>query len=581
MIRFKILGYDYVELPDDFDFTFTFNNSLFSFDRMQLNRSGEFAIPVTPKNEALFGFAADPGKSGLFIRKKLAAELQYSGGKIRGTLTVGNRTGSSYSAIFVWGELQPLMTIKNAGVINNFISFTDSLDTDPGEIVTGYYATGVLPTAFAFYNYQNGVAEADKLVTGNNLSPTVKLSHLLDSAAEGAGITIDKTLLGDAGESIGVVLAGNNTDPTLEAVSISGKPDSTLNFTGGAAFFGLGTIDFRWRAFSGLFWKKRAVKVLVAKKDCRVRFESDYNTLAPVTGDGRTFLLSTQLPESFQNIKAGAEFELKVGDYFTIVSLQDYFFDRPIQPFDTTVSVDIKVFAGDAGTVDLGDTYYLKPNLPDISMIDILKTYAGLFHAGIRYDSATNTISFFNYAFDKSSATVIDDVIIDVKSVDRSFLDYARRNRLECKSEDYVGAGDKLVIDYPIENEGLQADKTLYTIPFSEGRRGENSDVVINDFELVDPFKKLAKVGTLVTSSRVSGQTSLKHITMLYENFSIPNLLKGIVFNSTTVVVSVKMDIKTFLSIAGEMVFKWRGKHYCCIEANHAAGVAELTLIKI
>jgi hypothetical protein len=214
-------------------------------------------------------------------------------------------------------------------------------------------------------------------------------------------------------------------------------------------------------------------------------------------------------------------------------------------------------------------------------MIDLLKTYAGLFHCGIKYTAATNTISFFNYAFDKSAATEIDDIIIDVKSVDRSFLDYARRNRVECKSEDYVGAGDKFVIDYLIQNDSLPVDKTLYTIPFSEGRRGLNSDVIINDFELVDPFKKVAKVGTLVVATKGAGETDLKHISKLYENFSITNLIRGIVFNSTTVVISVKMDVKTFLSLNGEDVFKWRGRHYCCVEASHSGGVSELTLVKI
>jgi hypothetical protein len=584
MIRFKILGYDYVELPDDFDFTFTFNNGLFSFDRMQLNRSGEFAIPVTPRNEALLGFAANPGKSGDFVRQKLAAELHYSGGKIRGTLTVGKKTGGSYSAVFIWGELERLMAIKQSGVLTNSVNFTDSLDTDPGEIGTAYSATGVLTSGFAFYNYLNGVADVDKLVTGNNLSPTVKLSYLLEEAAAAEGVTLDMTTIGAAADAIGVVLAGNNADPALEAVTVTGKPDSTLNFSGGSAFFGLGTVDFKWLDRGALFfnvWRKQEVKVLVALKDCRVRFEADSINLAAVTGTGATFLTSGVADGSFQFIKESNEFELKEGDYFTIVHRSDYFFDKPVKAFGATVSVSLKVFAGDAGSVDLGDTYYLKPNLPEVSMIDLLKTYAGLFHCGIKYTAATNTISFFNYAFDKSTATLIDDIIIDVKSVDRSFLDYARRNRVECKSEDYVAPGDKFVIDYLIQNDSLPVDKTLYTIPFSEGRRGLNSDIIINDFELVEPFKKVARVGTLAVATKGAGETKLKHISKLYENFSITNLVRGIVFNSTTVVVSVKMDVKTFLSMDGEDVFKWRGRHYCCVEASHSGGVSELTLVKI
>ena len=584
MIRFKILGYDYVELPDDFDFTFTFNNSLFSFDRMQLNRSGEFPIPVTPKNEALFGFAGDPGKSGFFVRQKMAAELHYSGGKIRGTLSVGKRTGSSYSAIFVWGELERLMTIKNAGVLNNYFPPGDFLPTNSAEVTSAYNVDGRLLDYFKFYNYKNGIKDGDKLVTGMNLSPTVSLGYLLSEAADQIGVNIDTSLMGTAFNAVGVVLSGNNYINTLASVTVTGIPATTLNFSGGSDFFQLSTVEFRYYDMDAFIstWRRKKVKVLVAKRDCRVRFESDSPALAPVTGIGTTFLLNTVGQGHFQIIRSGSEFELKKDDYFTIVSWHDYFFNRPSSgAYGTSVNVTFKVYAGDEGYVDLGEPYYLKPNLPDVTMIDLLKTYAALFHCGIKYDVSTNTISFFNYNFDKSAAREIDDIIISVRSVDRSFLDYSRKNRIECKSDDYVAEGDKFTIDYTIQNDSLPAESILFTIPFSEGKRGLNSDVVINDFELTDPFKKVSKIGTLVTASKTSGQVYLKHISKLYENFGIPNLLRDIVLNSTTVVLTVKMDIQTFLSISGESTWKWRGKHYCCVEASHSGSVAELTLVRL
>src|SRR5574344_308358 len=119
MIRFRIVGSGYVELPADFDFTFNYNNGIFAFDKMQLSRSGEFTIPRTPANDLLLGFSHDPSNDGNYIRKSKPAELHYSGGKIDGYLFIGKfTTGSGYSAVFVYGELAGLKRIQELGTID-------------------------------------------------------------------------------------------------------------------------------------------------------------------------------------------------------------------------------------------------------------------------------------------------------------------------------------------------------------------------------------------------------------------------------------------------------------------------------
>ena len=77
MIRFKIVGGDYLELPSDFSFQFQFNNGLFAFENMQLSRSGEFTIPDTPKNNMLLEFGNNPSNDGYGVRKKKLVELHF------------------------------------------------------------------------------------------------------------------------------------------------------------------------------------------------------------------------------------------------------------------------------------------------------------------------------------------------------------------------------------------------------------------------------------------------------------------------------------------------------------------------
>lgn len=580
MIRFKIVGRGYLELPSNFEFSFKYNNCLFAFENMQLSRSGEFKINRTPANDALLEFSHDFVFNGNFVRQKKLAELHYSGGKIDGYIYFGKYESGAYSAIFVYGELSALKAISDLGNITEYVQSASYVITDEIYIDSAYFSDGIFTQNFRFYDYKNGIADADKLVTGMNLSPSARLSLLLSLSATAAGITVDTTEIGPAKDGIVVVLAGNKASETLEDVTVSGTPNSSFSVSGGSQFFTVSTKTFKYKTFNSLLYKSQNVVVFTVKRDCKIRFENLYIQYGIVTGTGSTFLSTGYTDGWFRPILEDSEIELKTGDYFTFVNQLDYYFDTPIENFNSSISVAFKVYSGDAGTVDLGDDYYLKPNLPEITFIDILKIYANLFKCGILYDAATNTVSFFNFDFDKSTAMSLDDLVIEIKSVNRTFLDYAQNNRVVCKSEDYV-IDNKFGFNYQIDNDNLQAEKIIYTIPFSEGILDVNSDVLINDFELVDQFKKTAKIGTLAVASKTVGQTHLKHISQLYQNFTITDNLTGIIRNSTTVEMSVKMDAKTFIAIKNTDTFKYRGIYFCLIEATHSSGVANLVLIKI
>lgn len=576
MIRFKIVGSGYLDLPSDFDFSFQYKNSVFAFENMQLSRSSEFTTPRTPANDAILEFSHDVAQDGNFIRKRKAAELHGSGIKISGFLYFGKYSNGGYSTIFVYGELTALKRLNEIGAIGNYINPTDSLTVEDDSITPAYFASGKLANNFKFYNYRNGVAEADKLVTGVNLSPTVKLSYLLSQAATAVGLTVDTTTLGDLKDAIGVILAGNKADPSLTSVSISGTPNDNLDFTGGNDYFYLGEARMKYKPQGSLFWKSDTVNVLVAQRDLTVRFDS-FSGVAAATGNGKFYTNNTlyYFPDNFTICE---EFTLKSGEFFTVIDLDDFYLWR-LTSYGTAVTATIKVYSGDEENVDLSESYFLKPNLPDVTIVDILKIYANLFRCGLNYDESTNTVSFFNFAFDKSAAMELDNIVIEISDVDRTFLDYCQNNRIDFKSEDYVT--NRFGLSYSIDNDSLQADKVLYTIPFSEGIQAVNSDVQVNDFELVAPFKKKAKNCTLAVPSKTSGQTYLKHISTLYRNFYIMDNLTAIIANSTTATFKVKMDVKTFLGIENTATFKYRGHYYCCIEGTHTNGVANLVLVKI
>ena len=292
-----------------------------------------------------------------------------------------------------------------------------------------------------------------------------------------------------------------------------------------------------------------------------------------VTGDGRDFISKGTF-----GVEAGEEYSFKKGDYFTFTNWNDYFFKQPTSDYGTSIgTISASVWGASQTEVGIGDTYYLQSNLPEVTLIDLLKTAANLFRMGIDYDVATNTVSFYNFSFDKSQAIELDSKTIEILSVDRTFLDYAQRNYVDFKSEEYVK--NRATIDYKINNDLIAAEKQLFTIPFSEANFDEQNNVLVQDFDSEN--KKTAKTATLGVVSKVSGQTYLKHISELPKNVTLNTNLERIINESTTIVWVGRMTAGDFLKLKNKNTYKYKGQYYCCIDGTHTDGTATLTLVKI
>ena len=583
MIRFKIIGGDYLDLPDDFGFSFQYNNSIFAFENMALSRSSEFEVPKTPKNEQILSFSSDPSKSGVGVRKFKYAELHYSGGKITGRLYFGKYANGNYSCIFVYGELLALKEAGDKKLSEIFGNLTYYSQVASHNIQSAYSSSGGL-SVFGFVKYKNGIADANKLTTHFNMMPTASLKSLTDIAANKFNMTIGYSsgIANNAQYALGLILATNKAGPILTSGTAIGVPNSTLSFTGISPYFVVGNQGFAWVDKFGNGKKKvQLIKCLVAAIDCTIKFDNAYPSACVITNSGNTFLSTGVVSgRAYKTIVAGETITVKKGTTIAFASIADYWFsDYFFRNYNDSVNLSFKIYSGEAETVDYNETYYLRDNLPDVTLIDLLKVYANIFRCGLDYDPVANKINFFNYSFDKSAATPIDDIIIGVKSVERKFLNYARRNIIEFNSEDYVKEPYKF--SYAIDSDLVETEKTLYKVPFSEGNRGLNSDVEISDFELASPYKKTCKTPTICVGSKTSGQNYLKHIGYLYENWSVPDNLTPIIQNSTTMVVQVRMNVKDFLSIKNKDTFKYRGKAYCCTNATHSGNFAELTLVRL
>lgn len=567
------MGGEYLDLASDFQFTFSYNNTLFAFDNMQVSRSTEFQIPATPKNNMILGFASDPSTDGGWVRTKKQAELHYSGGKIDGFLFFGKYSKGYYSAIFVYGELSAIKAAKEKGNIVEYCDFTESLPTFSPTFRSAYSSGGTLPYSFAWYNYKNGIADVDRLSGAMNYSPSVKLYTLIARAATRAGINFSIDGVISAINSIALILPTQKKAETGTSISFAGVPNSTLTVTGAAGYLQSVTKTFKYKPINSLFWQRQAVVCFECLQDLTIKINTFLQPIYIVTGDGREIISLNKLA-----IEVGQEYSFKKGDYFSLVSTADYFFGQPDDDYGQNIgTVTASVWGASQTEVGIGDTYYLQSNLPEVTLIDLLKTAANLLRMGIDYDVTTNTVSFYDFSFDKSQAIELDSKTIEILSVDRTFLDYAQRNYIDFKSEEYVK--DRATIDYKINNDLIAAEKQLFTIPFSEGNFDEQNNVIVQDFDADN--KKISKTATIGIVSKVSGQTYLKHVSELPDNVTLNTNLERIINESTTIVWVGRMIAGDFLKLKNKNTYKYKGQHYCCIDGTHSDGTATLTLVKI
>lgn len=110
----------YLDLYDNFSLQITHTNPLFAFDKMECERTTQFKLPSTPKNDRVFGLSRIPAYSGVGMMNKYAAQLQAGVVVKDGFLYVKECTDGDYQAVYVFGDLLGLKAIKDAGKIGDY-----------------------------------------------------------------------------------------------------------------------------------------------------------------------------------------------------------------------------------------------------------------------------------------------------------------------------------------------------------------------------------------------------------------------------------------------------------------------------
>lgn len=589
-----------LDLLDNSKLQFTHDNPLFAFDNLKCERTTQFKLPRTQKNDAVFSLARIPAYDGTGMRQKFTAQLQ-SGAVVKdGYIYIGSYNGDTYDAVFVTGELIGLQALRDAGKISEVMTYTDYV-TIGGAGVTPATASGNdLRWANVNYAYPSGTIRR----------PSIWLAKIYRDMCSQLGITAAS--LPTAAEELWLVSKANGVSEDMEFVCeridntqpSATQPTDPYNkltynntyFDSEAVEYGISKINPSSSAYNPNMYFY--VVQFKAKTDLRLEFPENWPSTMyvydlslvheddnglPFYGDrgfttGDLFDTSTHI-YPYGDVLAGRAIEILAGDVFSFVDSRYYNYFR--QEVLGTYYYNAGFFLDETGSADFAGTYTIKvssmnsplqdgdicrlqDNLPDVTLIELLKVFAVVSGKVLNYTEA-NGISFDDLDFSTWGTFDLTGKLTKRGELKRTFADYAQTNLLAYNSDDSVR--DPITASYTINNDNIAEEKTLVTIPFSEGDYWDNVPVWI----FVDD-----EVNAEVLGSEGNGAAALWRVS-LPTNAGIQQLCNA----STQIKVSAHLTLAQYNSITAKTRLLLDGTLYVWTARSWQNGIADFTLAKI
>ena len=228
----------------------------------------------------------------------------------------------------------------------------------------------------------------------------------------------------------------------------------------------------------------------------------------------------------------------------------------------------------------------LQYNLPDITLLDLLKIEANLLGRALWWNGTDVEYDAVNFA-----SWGIEDLerVVSFGTIERTFANYGQHNLVNFNSADYVENHEQQ--DYQITNTNIQEEYEVYKIPFSEGEitnvaAGVDNALLLDDVEGVGginttpPWKA---IGDKFTIGRCGFATALPDIQTPMLRADLPRLtwLETLCNESTSVKCKVLMSLKDFNRLPDKKILQVRGQLYVWTAATWQNGIASLELSKV
>ena len=553
-------------------------NPAFAFDAMSAERTTNFKLPATPTNDRVFGCAKLPAFKGAGMRKKFDATLIDGVVVMDGFLYVASFDGKDYNSVFVTGELLELLRLKQAGKIADIISAQEVAQwTQPVAPSTGR------SNIFTVVRYATG---------GGTPYPSVRLNLVIDRVLQALNVRHQPSpSVCDYVRYIPSKLSPvSSTDINFEGTPGQMADDGTYPVCYNSELQGLpselfGTNDAKvqfWVGDPAVYKYRGVVRQLVALQALKITFPSDWDDDLFIgyfrNGDSPDVyefaFYGNRSFDEFHRVSGsslrGRTVDIDTGGKFTIISINDYV-DRGSSSGRERgwafSGISNSNMIAEGGEIEAGSAIRLQDNLPDVTVIDLLKTFAAISGLQLNYTNSDGVV-FETMDIQDWETKDVSGRVIEISNVTRTLGDYAQNNIVEFARKDEVSEAERLTINYTIYNDNIEANKILQEVPFSEGaiytKIGTTSSTI------------LCKHGLeAIADANTNGEFMLR--VALRENSGIQSLCNA----STSVKAKVRLSLYEYNNIRAKTAIYINGIKYVWFDSVWSNNVAQFTLAKI
>lgn len=412
----------FLDLYENSNVQFTHDNPLYAFDKIKCERTTQFKLPCTPKNDRVFSLARIPAYTGEGMRRKFDAQLQMSGIVQNGYLYISDFDGKDYEAIFVTGELVGLQQIAQLGKISEIMTYDEVVTLGSGSSSPQSAANSI------WANVEYKKPKADLLI------PSIGLKQLYNTIADKYGLNV---------QAFPAELEGYRIIPKKAAgVDEMQNFICTKNPSGGDQpyaneaevpdAFNLLQYDDRLFEHEDVIYPVTIVSKSQYFKIRRYKFKTNLTLTFPDDWDDRYYMYkfedldNSMQPEYFYGGRSffrevnsnfitrtgeslkGRSVNFAAGDAFAFVC-EDDFVNTSTTVMGQRLSdwgfinirdtdnffTDFAIKVSSAGELAAGDICRLQDNLPDCTFVELCKTMAALLGMVLNYNGSgyTNLIT--------------------------------------------------------------------------------------------------------------------------------------------------------------------------------------------
>lgn len=544
-------------------------------------RSYDMTVPATVKNDAIFDRYGEPSCGG--VRQRIAATIGSSGVVADGWLYVTGCDGTRYSVLFLTGNIFSGFNDVPTWIFHDTVTIRDKMEPVAG---------GRIPN-FGFYQYLNGVNNG---VVGPPVSmyPSANLGYLIDTIAAAAGWTVNypDQSLGRRyqADAYGIVLPTMRIydDNTVE-IDGSGVGGWNVTVQGGGSLSDCALTVQTRRYKRGNLWENKTVHTFTAIRPVKV-IVPDGQGVVIAGGEGY------EIKNSW-NGQHGCELVMQTGDWFTVVSPQDWHYTSGgniwngtlLSPRGYETSVQAVFYTHeDSGTAESGAVVDLGLNLPSLSLKEYLDAYCHIICAYWLADESTKIVTIvpFDSLLDNLEHFIDLDSskILKVKASRRYIDGWAQHNLVMFDSAEYVPDHCRFRRDYPVGNDYPEQERVVAVVPFNDGEwvfdQNGRKRAFFDDI-MQGANGEMTYHGVIsLFYENANGNDGALHVQTVNDE-GLGEKYGNFTREAMTLEVEVVMPLYVFMELKETSAATFRGRAFVVESATWEGGVCSLVLLSV